>query len=274
MEWLFLKGVNTFRILIHNIILISHFQDHNISQRLYSKQGRKLTKYSKGQKIRDVIILRANQTSVDWIESKEFLQGKSPKALFAKSKTPDRIVAPDFKLKGGPKILQKPVYKTPDNLLSKISINATVTSGGNVLKPTGSNTPLNQSFNEDLQTPKSDGLEVMTMSNSNLNLNKLAGESQPNASNILTTKIVYTNAIDAFHLTDHCKGFLNKDCIGTLAAAQGSGQALGVYCIKWRRTGTTAENETKLLVNGIGRYFFSYLYFSFHPLCVQHKTNL
>lgn len=146
------------------------------------------------------------------------------------------------------KMPSKPTYKAPDNLLSKVPINATVTSGGQILKTPGTSTPMNTSINDELTVPKSEGIEVMSMSSSTLNLSKMAG-GDASARSVLTNKNIYNTALDAFHLTDHCKGFLNKDCVGTALTSNETN--LGVYCIRWRRTGTNAENETKLLVNGL-----------------------
>lgn len=199
-------------------------------------------KYSKGQNIRDVIILRAQQSTSDWITGKDAMENRH-KGPFSRVKSVDKA---DFKAKIV-KLPTKPLYKSPDNLLSKVPINATVTSGGQVLKTAGSLTPLNTSFSEDSNVFRNDGIEVMTMSSSTLNLSKLVSEPTPR--NILTTKNIYNTALDAFHLTDHCKGFLNKDSISTLSSSGENN--LGVYCIRWRRSGTNAENETKLLVNGL-----------------------
>lgn len=235
-----------------------YLQDHNISQRSYSKQAKKLAKYSKGQKIRDVIILRAHQTTGDWIANKDFLD-EQKKGPFTKVKVIEKSQTHDYTLKS---VAKKPQYKSPDNLLSKVPINATVTSGGTILKPGGStpSTPLNQSFTEDIGQLKPDTIEVLSMSSSNLSLSKIGGDGQSALPNILTTKNIYNNALDAFHLTDHCKGFLNKDCISTLAGSTGNN--LGVYCIRWRRSDTAAENETKLLVNGIGERVLHHYYIS------------
>lgn len=197
--------------------------------------------------------MRAHQTTVDWISSKDLLD-EQKNGPFTKAKVSEKSLTHDYTLKS---VSRKPQYKSPDNLLSKVPINATVTSGGTILKSGGStpSTPLNQSISEDIGQIKSDTIEVLSMSSSNLSLSKVAGDGA-NAnvltSSILTTKNIYNNAMDAFHLTDHCKGFLNKDCISTLMG--NAGNNLGVYCIRWRRSGNTAENETKLLVNGIGKH--------------------
>lgn len=215
-------------------------QDYNVTQRAYSKQGKRLAKYSKGQQLRDVLILRAQHSSNEWITGKEMLENRQT-GPFNRTKSVDKT---DFKAKIA-KMPSKPTYKSPDNLLSKVPINATVTSGGQILK-TGSNTPMSTSINDDLNTSKND-IEVMTMSTSTLNLNKMAGDSTTR--NVLVNKNIYNTALDAFHLIDHCKGFLNKDSVGSTATSGENN--LGVYCIRWRRSGTNVENETKLLVNGL-----------------------
>lgn len=68
-------------------------------------------------------------------------------------------------------------------------------------------------------------------------------------------KVIYNNAIDAFTLIENRKGFLNTSA-ANLATATSTMQitepTMGVYCVRWRRTDETAENETKLLVNCVG----------------------
>lgn len=207
--------------------------------------------YSKGGKLSDVVRLRAHQTTAEWMSIKDFLD-KPQDGPFSRAKIIEKTQTPDYKLKSATK---KPMYKSPDNLLSKVPMNATVTSGGTIIKPGGSaaTTPMNQSWNDDSSQMKSDGIEVMSMSSSTLNLNKIISDSQYVSNNILITKNIFNKALDSFHLTDHCRGFFNKDYVSTLGGVISNN--IGIYCIRWRRTGSTAENETKLLVNGLGKLY-------------------
>lgn len=65
----------------------------------------------------------------------------------------------------------------------------------------------------------------------------------------LISKTVYNKAIDSFQLTDHCRGFLRD---GSLSENNHLVPVFGVYCVRWRRSGCTEENESKLIVHGIG----------------------
>lgn len=137
------------------------------------------------------------------------------------------------------------------NLLSKIPINSTIVSGGNLLAPATSpgSTPMNRSFNEDLKPSKLFDMNTSTM---------IADEvDQPSVTNAATkpTKFIYNNALEAFSLVENRKGFLNTNAINC-ASVGGTGATtqphIGVYCIRWRRTGEIMENETKLIINSIG----------------------
>lgn len=63
-------------------------------------------------------------------------------------------------------------------------------------------------------------------------------------------KTVYNRAIDSFVLSDHCKGFLKEKAIAETGGM--SWPVFGVYCIRWRRTGSRTENESKFVIQGIG----------------------
>lgn len=69
-------------------------------------------------------------------------------------------------------------------------------------------------------------------------------------------KHVHHKAIDAFILSDHCKGFLKENAIADGNSTVGSWPVFGVYCIRWRRNNCTDENETKFVIQGIGEFFF------------------
>lgn len=75
-------------------------------------------------------------------------------------------------------------------------------------------------------------------------------------------KTIYNTAMDAFTLTDSRKGFLNTTAVNLASVASTTTviqPVVGIYCIRWRRSGQTAENETKLIVNCLGKRFIEYL---------------
>lgn len=69
-------------------------------------------------------------------------------------------------------------------------------------------------------------------------------------------KHVHHKAIDAFVLSDHCKGFLKENAVADGNLTLGGWPVFGVYCIRWRRSNCSDENETKFVIQGIGEVFF------------------
>lgn len=208
--------------------------------------------YAKGEKIRDVRLLHANQSTQKWLNRTEFQQQKSHKSIFSSVPVRPKVIdsattpLPMIQLASG-----KPVDESfRTNLLSKIPINSTIVGSTNSLvSPT--NTPMNRSFNDEFKT-------MPLLAN-----NTLGQEAVDGAATTANTvanqlpKTIYNNAIDAFTLVDNRKGFLNTNAVNlatTTATSQITEPTMGVYCVRWRRTGDTAENETKLLVNCIGEY--------------------
>lgn len=229
------------------------FQDYNITEKQYTTHRRKYGQtYSKGEKLRDVKLLHANQTTENWINRQDYHQQKTQKSIFGQNKHSSKPVESTLRS-------FTPPNKNPDdnfrsNLLSKIPINSTIVTGGNLLAPATSpnSTPMNRSFNDDLKPTKLFDMNTST----------IADESdQLAATNAATklTKLIYNNALDAFSLIENRKGFLNTSAINCASVGSANGVAaatrpiIGVYCIRWRRTGANVENETKLIINSIGQ---------------------
>lgn len=179
-------------------------------------------------------MLRATQTTQNWLNPKDYKEQKTNKVIFSSNP---------------PQTRENPRSRTPQpqnddpfrsNLLSKIPMNSTIIGSANLLaSPTG--TPMNRSFVEDQK----------------LNQNEPNGDSAMIAvTTSKSPKFVYSNAIDAFTMIENRKGFLNTSAINlasNLQTIQLQEAIVGVYCVRWRRTGGKIENETKLLVNCIGK---------------------
>lgn len=128
--------------------------------------------------------------------------------------------------------------KYKSNLLAKIPINSTIVPN---LKNVNQNPGmLNRSFSD---MSKGKGSDLLTSS-----FNETIG-AKDESKTAMISKTIYNKAIDSFQLTDYCRGFL-KD--GSYSKSNNSGPVFGVYCVRWRRSGCTEENETKLIVHGIG----------------------
>ena len=61
---------------------------------------------------------------------------------------------------------------------------------------------------------------------------------------------IYNCAIDGVKLTNNERnGFVTA---GICAEKDVSGRIFGVYCVKWRRSGSSSVYESKFVINGIG----------------------
>ncbi len=79
----------------------------------------------------------------------------------------------------------------------------------------------------------------------------IGGTKDDGKSAMMISKTIYNKGIDSFQLTDYCRGFLRD---GSYSEADSMVvPVFGVYCVRWRRSGSTDENETKLIVRGIGK---------------------
>lgn len=199
--------------------------------------------------MRDVRLLHANQTTSKWLSRTEFQQQKLRKSIFSQTSTnpkpPDSVTTPSITMM--PLASGKPVDDSfRSNLLSKIPINSTIVgSTTSLVSPTS--TPMNRSFNDDFKTMPLLATNTTGQENSD-------NGSAANAA-VQLPKIIYNNAIDAFTLIENRKGFLNTSAVNLATAAsttQITEPMMGVYCVRWRRSGESAENETKLFVNCVG----------------------
>lgn len=133
------------------------------------------------------------------------------------------------------------------NLLSKIPINSTiVASTTSLVSPT--TTPMNRSFNDDFKT-------MPLLANNATGRDENSDNGTAVSTVVQLPKMIYNNAIDAFTLIENRNGFLNTNAVNlatVTATTQINVPTMGVYCVRWRRTGETAENETKLFVNCVG----------------------
>ncbi|XP_031630878.1 trafficking protein particle complex subunit 11 [Contarinia nasturtii] len=164
---------------ILDMFLISDF---NVTEKPYVKSHRKIDKsYSRGEKVYDVLLLRAEQTTLEWV--------------------------------------YQPFVKSPqkNNVFTKVS-----------------------SFVENHKP------FANTQNNENLE-----NDSNKVIEHILEPKTMYNHTIDAFNMVENRKGFLNAHTLHSSTSVNVKNQIIGVYCIRWRRTGEVNENETKLIVNCI-----------------------
>lgn len=193
-------------------------------------------------------MLRPQSSSAHWLRQSDVVQSTSGDAKTISWHRRDSaarvsLVDPAAASLGSQAARKEDIFKT--NLLSKIPINSTII---------GSTTPMstslmNRSLTDAAKPPKVDGQLLFPESNS---VNDLAGVVAPTSARALV-KTVYNRAIDSFVLSDHCKGFLREKAIAETSGM--SWPVFGVYCIRWRRSGSSAENESKFVIQGIGTNF-------------------
>lgn len=239
------------------------FKDHNITEKPYSKQKKKLgVAYTKGQKLRDVKILHAHNSSAQWQSYVDYASGQANKRalLFQHRNSITRLLTsdrPSIDLGVVPRREDK--FKT--NLLAKIPINSTIVGSTNML-----NNQMNRSLTDQLDgggKPKATVSTPVDGMNSSFHESISTGDLMaatvlPSSGTVRAlVKHVHHKAIDAFILSDHCKGFLKENAIADGNITLGGWPAFGVYCVRWRRSNGFEENETKFVIQGIGTFFFN-----------------
>lgn len=245
-------------------------QDYNIIEKPYSRSRRKLSvPYQKGDKLHDVRLFRGTNTTCQWIRRVDFLfqQNKqqsniTPNDIFAgRRKSTER----DLHLSTGNNVaalsisaaaLAKKEDRYKSNLLAKIPINSTIIGSTNVLSSntTTTTSSLNRSITEETKLKNKSTDTLMTSSFHESNSQTSIGGAGGDSTVIL--KNIYNRSLDSFLLTGHCKGFLKANTnTGNIDNSHNvlSLPDFGVYCIRWRRTGSTQENESKFVIGGIGK---------------------
>lgn len=85
--------------------------------------------------------------------------------------------------------------------------------------------------------------------------NTIENENQEPTQNdeIPEPKTIYNHTIEGFNMIENRKGFLNANtiCLNNKVSSETTPQIMGVYCVRWRRSGEISENESKFLVNSI-----------------------
>lgn len=210
---MFLISVSSEHFLFWSLDLdIIFSQDYNITVKPYVILCRKVNNFCRqGEKVHDILLLHAEQTTPKWIDRFEYQQ----------------------------------------RILEKKSIR-------NVK---GSKSPLEQitftKYNfESIHDLSSETMDATLITDDFKTLSeKQESTSAQNYEQMNEPKTVYNHAIDAFSLVENRKGFLDaKTNINNFNISMSTNlhnQILGVYCIRWRRSGESAENETKFILNSI-----------------------
>lgn len=180
--------------------------------------------------------MHAEQTTHNWINRTEYQNQKCRKKVFGVVKHQRLPTIENHSIpKSGYDAYQ-------NNLLSKISMTSSITG------PLNTNTSLIRSLTDDFKAP----VNATNMS-SNENISNHENTNENGDAPIPNPKMIYQNAIDSFNMIGNRKGFLGTNSINwTGTASELNNQTMiGVYCVRWRRSGDRAENETKLFVSSI-----------------------
>lgn len=203
-------------------------QDYNITEKPHYKSKRKYNKiYTKGDKVYDVRLLFAEQTSREWIDRKEYQQRKIQKPL---------------------RKIQ--LNKSAENIEAKISFPDAFheLSSANLKNPIIMDSQLNNGDDTKIQS-----IAVNSIHNGSFIGQEFEGDSTKAENYVHETKSIYNHTVDAFTMINNQKGFLCAKSINlhNIATTKQNNQIFGVYCIRWRRVGEIFENETKIMVNSI-----------------------
>lgn len=188
--------------------------------------------------MKDIKILHANKCTSQWVNANDLQKNDKQNILFQRIRNIDKSTNEHLSISSY-NLEKDDKYKS--NLLSKIPINSTIVP--NLMNTSQMPGVMNKSFS-DIKGRSSD-----LLTSSFIDTIGTKDESK----SAMVSKTIYNKAIDSFQLTDYCRGFLKE---GSFSEMNNSVPVFGVYCIRWRRSGCTEENETKLIVNGIGKIEF------------------
>ncbi|CAD7004746.1 unnamed protein product [Ceratitis capitata] len=238
--------------------------DHNLVQSTYSFKRKKFTQtYRSRDKLEDVITLRTNAASNDWITSKDFERTKSgdgiQSELFSRSRharklnaiknmARDGVVGDAIDVAASAHMNKHLMGKIPNNMTiinnNAGSANSLLLAANSHSSMTASSSSFDEKFNSTQAGTVTDGDNVDT---------SLANTASVRA---LNPRVVFNKAIEAIQATGHCRGFF-KRIVTTepetqaITAHQQQQPNFGVYCIRWRRSGHKEENESKFLIHGL-----------------------
>ncbi|KAM7354828.1 trafficking protein particle complex subunit 11 gry [Cochliomyia hominivorax] len=230
--------------------------DHNLVQSTYSFKRKKFSNtYQNGDKLEDVIVLRTNSTSEEWLTAKEYERSKNDLQpnIFNRLRTSRKhsIKTSDSTVLSAlnPNHLNK-------SLMGKLPTNMTIlnnTASPNALMVSSQNSNMSTSTISD--DGKTAANSIAGNNNNNITDENVAQAPKQN----LHTRLIYNKTLDGIHATGHLRGFLKASLLmdGTGQNLQSATPLLnnqiifGFYCVKWRRCGGKEENESKFVIYGL-----------------------
>ncbi|KAH8240215.1 hypothetical protein KR032_012184 [Drosophila birchii] len=239
----FLLRANTEVVAVDDVEILDSFFicDHNLVQSNYSFKRKKYTnKYSAGEQLESVIVLRTNATLRDWTTARDLdhrgkLEGKPLASKFIRP-APKPTAAVEETAFGTSAVPPAGISAyMSKSLVAKIPTTMTIINS-------------NSAVSNALQVANAG---VMSSSLHSEEANE-ASEATTGAGqeNLKTTRMVYNKALEAVQGTGHCRGFIKG--VYTLEPDRVSAVPIfGVFCIRWRRANGKEENESKFVISGL-----------------------
>ncbi|XP_016965597.1 trafficking protein particle complex subunit 11 [Drosophila biarmipes] len=231
----FLLRANTEVVAVDDVEILDSFFicDHNLVQSNYSFKQKKYTnKYSAGEQLESVIVLRTNATLRDWTTARDLdhrgkLEGKAVASKF---------IRPPVKPHS-----EEPLAPTPPAGMSAYMSKSLVAKIPTTMTIINSNSAVSNA----LQVANA-GVMSSSLQSDDVNV---AEEAISNQEGIKTTRLIYNKALEAVQGTGHCRGFIKG--IYTLEGNPSNVPIFGVFCIRWRRANGREENESKFVISGL-----------------------
>lgn len=235
-----------------DIIETYFIKDYNIIEKKFSGQKSCVgNDYKTGDTIEELRLLCPISSTGEWITQEKYNNLKT-NLIFrnhyqSKLNHSDKLIGPALTPTATGQIDNN---QLPEDSLYNKNLAPKLLSNSTII---GSSTSLsNQMFSLSISAPNEDGLKTddimstsgnsLTMSSSMSGLNQMADNKQLGVSNF---KCIYNRAIDAVNLIEENRGFFKK------LPSEGIFTSFGVFCVRWRRSGSTVENESKFTISGV-----------------------
>lgn len=233
-----------------NIDIIDTYfvKDYNITEKSYSGQKKIVgNNYKSGDQVEEIRLLCPISSSTEWLTKEKFNNSKTTltfrKHRQNKSNHSDKFITPVLTPSGQTDNDDGQYNK---NLLSKLPTNSTIIGPSSLSN--------SQMFSLNIVAPNEQGNKPddlllstsnsLTMSTSLTGLNQTIDNKMFNDCNV---KSIYHQTTDAVNLIEENRGFFKK----IFPHDSGTVPIFGVYCIRWRRSGFSEENESKFVISGV-----------------------
>ncbi|XP_058981914.1 trafficking protein particle complex subunit 11 [Musca domestica] len=232
--------------------------DHNLVQSTYSFKRKKFTNtYRRGEKLEDVIVLRTNDNTDEWLSIRDYERSKTNELhksnifhrLRSSRKHANLTDATAIPNAAANAALTK-------SLMGKLANNMTIIN--NTASANAALMMTSQNSNMSSSTISDDGKMIATTTtiagnvNATNNVDEVNQAAQAPNKQSQNSRLIYNKTLDAIHATGHLRGFLKGSVLtSTPQQAQQQQILFGFYCVKWRRSSSKEENESKFVIMGL-----------------------